>query len=324
VENVLVASIVIFLIVFGVLALSETFIASQDMLRGSWQDMQARLEAQTGTHIQPLEAHTASMGTVADLTLHNDGSIPLADFDHWDVIFQYYDAGTPADYRISRLSYARQEAGGGEWTVAGIYQDAQQDQPEVYDPDILDPGEDIVQRLRGTSPVGAGTTGEITVVTTSGSRTTFFFTGNFIPVLATNDGLALPVNGTAALANTQLQATDEDDVPDDLLYTVVVGPAQGTLSPADTFTQTDIDAGQVTYSHTGTGDDSFQFTLSDGKDTLGPYVFSLTVSEPPVTPCFTARKKAASAWGLSSPRRTLTRAVWSTRIWASDQIVSSS
>src|SRR4030065_86432 len=43
------------------------------------------------------------------------------------------------------------------------------------------------------------------------------------------------------------------------------------------FPQADIDNGLLAYSHTGDGSDSFQFTISDGKDTFGPYTFTISL-----------------------------------------------
>jgi hypothetical protein len=282
VENVLVASMIIFILLFAVLTLSETFLSTQDAIRESWQEMQVRLDDQARTSLLPLEAHTASMGTVVEFTLRNNGAARMTNFDRWDVILQYYDAGTPAVYRTIWLPFTNQDPGGGEWTVDGIYLSADTGTAEVYEPGILNPGEEIILKLRGTVPTGAGMAAQVAVATANGISASTMFMGNLLPVLAANTGLTLPAGGIAVINSTVLQATDRDDSPADLIYTVTTAPTQGTLSLGTTFTQVDIDSGRLSYHHTGTGADGFQFTVSDGKDTIGPYTFSITVSEPPV------------------------------------------
>jgi hypothetical protein len=281
VENVLVAFILIFIILFAALTLSETFLSTQDAIQESWQEMQVRMEDQARTSLLPLEAHTANMGTVIEFALRNNGSARLTDFDRWDVILQYYDAGTPAVYHTTWLPFTDQNPGGGEWTVAGIYLSADTTMEEVYEPGILNPGEEIVLRLRGTVPIGAGTAAQVSVATGNGVGTSIIFMGNLIPVVVSNTGLTLPAGGITVINSAQLETTDGDDSSADLIYTVTTPPAQGTLSLGTTFTQADIDAARLSYHHTGTGVDSFQFTVSDGKDTIGPYTFSITASEPP-------------------------------------------
>ncbi len=49
----------------------------------------------------------------------------------------------------------------------------------------------------------------------------------------------------------------------------------------DSFTQAQIDAGEVYYTHTGDGDDSFEFSVTDGIDTIGTYSYAITINQPP-------------------------------------------
>jgi hypothetical protein len=240
------------------------------------------MDDQARTSLLPLEAHTANLGTVVEFALRNNGSARLTNFDRWDVILQYYDAGTPAVYHTTWLPFTDQNPGGGEWTVAGIYLSADTAREEVYEPGILNPGEEVILRLRGTVPVGAGTAAQVSVATGNGIGTSIIFMGNLIPEVVANTGLTLSVGGISVINSAQLEATDGDDSPADLIYTVTTAPSQGTLSLGTTFTQADIDAARLSYHHTGTEADSFQFTVSDGKDTIGPFDFSITASEPPV------------------------------------------
>ncbi|MBI5958729.1 MAG: hypothetical protein HY866_08340 [Chloroflexi bacterium] len=279
-ENVLAAFLIIFILLFGVLTLSETLMSTQDTLQETWQEMQTRQDDQARTSLLPIAAHTENMGTVVELTLYNNGSARLTDFDHWDAILLYFDAGTPSVYHTTWLPYTDQVPNGGEWTIAGIYLNTMT--AEMIEPGILNSGEDIVLRLRGTAPIGEGTGAQVVISTANGVEVSFVFTANLLPVLETNAGLTIGLGATAEIGSGLLRSTDGDDLPADLVYVITTPPAQGTLSLGATFTQADIDAGQLSYSHTGTETDGFQFTVSDGKDTIGPYAFTITPSAPPV------------------------------------------
>ncbi len=279
-ETVLAAFVVIFVILFAVFTLSDTFLTTQDSISESWQDMEARREAQAHTTLRAVEAHTASAGTIITLRLANDGTTRLVDFDHWDVILQYYDAQESGTYRFLRLAYAAHSPAEGQWTVEGLYAEA--GQFEVYEPNILNPGEEIVLRLIAAPGVGAGSSAQVTVSSENGSGTSTIFTGNRLPVLATNTGLTITTGGTALIDNQRLSVTDADDPAGELTYTILAVPAQGSLSLPTTFTQQDIADGRLSYTQTGSGPDSFQFSVSDGKDTIGAYTFDITPSVPPV------------------------------------------
>ena len=73
-----------------------------------------------------------------------------------------------------------------------------------------------------------------------------------------------------------LETTDVDNTAAQLTYTVTAATGNGTLrlsgtalGVSDTFTQADIDAGNVTYDHDGseTVSDSFNFNVDDGAGT---------------------------------------------------------
>ncbi len=114
---------------------------------------------------------------------------------------------------------------------------------------------------------------------------------NFAPVLATNAGLTLSEGTTAAITNTLLQITDQDNAPPQLVYTLQSIPKYGKLnrfgSPltvGQTFTQADINNlpnSRITYVHDGseTLSDSFSFTASDGSSSSIPATtFSIAVT----------------------------------------------
>lgn len=84
------------------------------------------------------------------------------------------------------------------------------------------------------------------------------------PVLV-NNGLTLDEGGVATISSSELQSTDTEQSAGLLLYTLVTAPVKGILKKSgsglgagDTFTQADIDAGNITYA-----------ALSGGKSRCG-------------------------------------------------------
>ncbi|MBM0740212.1 pre-peptidase C-terminal domain-containing protein [Phormidium sp. CLA17] len=117
---------------------------------------------------------------------------------------------------------------------------------------------------------------------------------NDAPGLANNISLTVGEGDTAPLNSSNLQITDNDG-PGPLTYTLGNGPQRGvlrsgntTLSAGGTFTQLDLDNGQVFYINDGSGfaSDRFTFTASDGATSgLGsPGLIGLTTFSINVTP----------------------------------------
>lgn len=280
-ETVLTAFIVIFIILFAMLTLSDAFLSSQDTLQVTWQEMEGRWSDQARTSLGLVSADTTNNGTFIEFILENEGTTRLANFEEWDVIIQYYD--TAPDYQIGWLPYTGGALANNEWTVEGIYLDAAEAVAEVYEPDILNPGEELVLQVQVAPPVGPAAATQISLVTPYGVSLTTNFLGNSLPVLTTNTGTTLASGATEVINSLQLDTSDADDEASELIYTVTVDPAEGSLNLGTSFTQDDIDNGLLSYEHTGSDvNDSFQFTVTDGKDTIGAYIFDLTISVPPV------------------------------------------
>jgi hypothetical protein len=118
---------------------------------------------------------------------------------------------------------------------------------------------------------------------------------NDLPDFAANTGLEIAgdVAGSITPIETgQLQVTDTDSAPSSLVYTLtsVPDPAVGTLrlgaqtlTSGSTFTQADIDGGQVNFLYLGNGfNEVFEFTVADdtieGSDLSGAFILSFFYS----------------------------------------------
>ncbi|HLV36214.1 MAG TPA: cadherin-like domain-containing protein, partial [Spirillospora sp.] len=276
-ENVLSAFILIFILIFGSLTLSEAVITSLDTIQGSYREMETRLSNQARAHLMPINDPVFLSEAAVAVSYRNTGSTRLTDFDQWDVIVTYFDQSDPADFHISWLKYASDAPSDNQWAVEGIYLDAGKGTAEQFEPGILNPGEEMTLLLYITPEVGHGKSIHTLVAAPNGISTARQFIRNIPPELVNNLGLTITHGETGLIDAALLAAFDADDTAEAIVYTVLDGPGGGTLSLADTFTQADIDNGLLTYTHTLSGDYGFEFTLSDGKDTVGPYTFEITV-----------------------------------------------
>ena len=114
-----------------------------------------------------------------------------------------------------------------------------------------------------------------------------------IPVLIHNTGLTVPVNGTGVVSYLTLEVADQLD-PALMTYMLVTAPTSGTLFrngvalvATNTFTQDDINAGLIIYTHTSgiPGADSFDVTVlnSEGRTLSPPSItFGITIFGTPV------------------------------------------
>lgn len=111
-----------------------------------------------------------------------------------------------------------------------------------------------------------------------------------IPVVDTNTGLTLPVGGSAVVSYLNLEVVDLLD-PAQLTYTIQAATAHGTLTRdgvaiglGSTFTQADINAGLMVYTHTGAvpETDGFDFTVVNSEgNTLPQTTFPITITGAP-------------------------------------------
>ncbi len=109
---------------------------------------------------------------------------------------------------------------------------------------------------------------------------------NDAPVQANAGSLSVAEGGTETITDTLLEFTDVDNAVAELIYTITDAPMHGilqlrgdTIASGGTFTQADIDAGDVQYEHDDSENhaDGFTYSVSDGEDTVTGS-FSITIS----------------------------------------------
>jgi hypothetical protein len=168
-ETAIVSIICIALIVFGGMTMSRGLITSFDNSATGLDAAGQRNEIIMRTEITPLEANLASENTL-EITVENSGQCRLAEFDKWDIIVQYYDStGT---YHIVWLPYTEAALGDNEWETAWIHIN---EAPEIFEPNVLNPGERMLIRAQLNPEVGAGTTNMAVIATPSGITASTYF-----------------------------------------------------------------------------------------------------------------------------------------------------
>ncbi|MFN8528032.1 MAG: cadherin-like domain-containing protein [Anaerolineae bacterium] len=276
-ETVIAAVIIVILLLSGSLTLMEASVTSQDALAMSWQAMEARELERAQIHFEIIDAQTFEHGSRLRFAVVNTGAAPLTDFPLWDVIVQYPD--TLNNHLIQWIPFASGAVTADQWSLTGITLST--GEPEGYDLGLLDPGEQAQFDVQLSHPILPGTLVGIHVSSIDGITASGQAMSNTPPTLPTHSDLTVAAGGGIMITNTRLKAEDSEDPAESLVYTITQAPAQGALSFPDSFTQADVDAGLLTYIHSGSGDDQFEFIVSDGQDTIGPFTTQVRLSPSP-------------------------------------------
>jgi hypothetical protein len=168
-ETAIVSIICIALIAFGGMTMSRGFMTSVDTSTTGMNTEGQRNEIIMRTEIIPLNTNLPSDNTL-EITVENSGQTRLADFDKWDVIVQYYD--NASTYHITWLPFTKETLGDNEWQEAWIRINGA---PEVYEPNVLNPKEQMLIRAQLNPAVGAGTTNIAVIATPSGITASTYF-----------------------------------------------------------------------------------------------------------------------------------------------------
>jgi VCBS repeat-containing protein len=181
------------------------------------------------------------------------GTLSVTDVDEGEDAFQAVDSGA----------------------LQGVYGDFTFDETTGAWTYTLD--EDLADSLAA----GAVETDTLTVTSLDGTTYDIDVTvngANDAPETTTNAGLTVAEGGMGAIGTFLLETTDVDNAAAELDYIISELPINGTLrfagseitSTGFTFTQADIDAGELEYLHDGsmTTADSFEFTVDDNDEDM--------------------------------------------------------
>lgn len=170
-ETAIVSLICIALLVFGGMTMSQGFLTSVDTSTMGLEEIGQRSETIMRTELSPLTARERDKGKFLEVTLENSGQTKLADFDKWDVIVQY--TGDDNVYHVKWLPYTEETLGDNEWEVQWIRINGD---PEVFEPDILNPGEEIMIKVRLNPKIKKDITDLVIISTPNGITASISFT----------------------------------------------------------------------------------------------------------------------------------------------------
>ena len=168
-ETAIVSLICIALVVFGGMTMSQGFITSVDTSTTGLEEIGQRDETIMRTELSPVSASMPAANTL-EVTLENSGQTKIADFSKWDVIVQYY-YGT-GNYYSRWLPYTNGALGDNEWEVEWIRLNGA---AEVFEPNVLNPEEQLKIRAQLNPSVRAGTTNMVVVATPNGIPVSTYF-----------------------------------------------------------------------------------------------------------------------------------------------------
>jgi hypothetical protein len=173
-ETAFVSIICVALMVIGGMTMSQGFLRSVDNTTNNIQVISQRDEDIMRTNIAALSASMSAANTL-NVRVRNSGQTKLASFDKWDIIVHYTDGS--AMEHVTWLPYSS-SLEDNRWTVTSIYYvDAGGDHPEVFDPGILNPEEEMDIRCQFYPAIGSGTVNMIAISTPNGITVSKTFTG---------------------------------------------------------------------------------------------------------------------------------------------------
>ena len=110
--------------------------------------------------------------TNVDVTISNTGNVNYGNFDEWHITVEYKSES--GGLEIKRLSFS-DVTSDNRWMLRAIYEDAASALQEVVDPNVLNPREEMVIRLRLNPAVQENTRGRVVVTPPVGEPATIFF-----------------------------------------------------------------------------------------------------------------------------------------------------
>jgi hypothetical protein len=161
--------ICIALVVLGGMAMSQGILTSADTAAFSVDGISTREGDITRTEINTLRAETLSWSDLLRVTVNNGGQTKLTDFDKWDFIVHYSDSTIAYD---KWLPYTDGVLNNDEWRKVRIGLDGPN---EYFEPEILNPEEDLVILAKLNPLPQVSSAGVITIASPNGVENSVSF-----------------------------------------------------------------------------------------------------------------------------------------------------
>ena len=187
----------------------EMFVAFVGVMEG-WDAQLLRLEKRSNTGIAGPFGLTVTEASTVDIIITNIGDEPLSSFEDWDVIFELQDSSS---LNFAYLAYTESASpAANEWTVSGIYRDASALLAEVVDPNVLNPGEEMIIRANPSPSVVAGRYERATFSTPNGvTAKVIFRVGATLYIADSSDALAYKYDDAGSWLGSEFLLLDNGD-----------------------------------------------------------------------------------------------------------------
>ncbi|MCJ7605555.1 MAG: flagellin [Dehalococcoidales bacterium] len=171
-ETIVIVILCIALAVFGVMTLGQGFMTATDIAALSVEDITVSKGESARTGISIIDGRSTGITTV-ELVMENAGQVKMASFDKWDMIVEYYDNDYVAYSKW--LPYTDGTLNDNEWLISGLFLDASANTPEAFEPNVLNPEEEMRLIIELNPPPRAGSTVITTVITPNGIADSYSF-----------------------------------------------------------------------------------------------------------------------------------------------------
>ena len=139
-----------------------------DNVSQSLKASELRNVERVGTEISVMGTAIDGSGANITITIRNDGQTPIGEYSQMDVLVQYF--GETATRYDKWIAYTSGALAPDTWTTGSFSDD-------VFEPGILNPGEQMEILVRVNPVVGAGTTNKAVISTEFGITAQTMFAG---------------------------------------------------------------------------------------------------------------------------------------------------
>lgn len=172
--SLIVALFAVMIILAAMAGYATSSIESQDKITVSVKAVRDKTGEISRTSVSSLGTLVTSNSRL-DFTVKNDGQSQLRQISDWDVIVWYEGSGS--GLQIEWLTYTTSGTpSADQWTLTGIYEDAGTADPEVYQPGIVNPGEEFIIRIELGPAAATSSSNTVTLAVEQGVAVTAVFT----------------------------------------------------------------------------------------------------------------------------------------------------
>lgn len=159
-ETVMVSLVSTALVIISAVTMIISIFSSTNAMADSWKQMEQQASGIRQTAITAIAPEHYAGGLI-NLTIRNDGQDNIDDFPRWDIVAQHENGNG------SYIVYANSPSpGNNQWALEGIY--LSDNSSEIFDPNILNPGEQMNVLINLNPSMSQGDTVRITAATPNG------------------------------------------------------------------------------------------------------------------------------------------------------------